>query len=384
MSRRHFLKQAAQVSAAAWWPASSSWAAADDGVTAQTLTLGSSLALSGPLAGAGKDVLAGMRAAVAAANQAGGVHGREIKLDARDDAYQAAKATDNIKQLLNPGACLALMSCLGTATNAATLPLVEQAGVPLVGPVTGAVSLRQTGLRNIFHVRASYGEEASQAVQQLASMGMKDIAIVYLDNPFGKEVLREADTALQVNKLRAVGSHALAVDGSNAASVVQAVLNNKPSAVLLGTAGAASMQLVSALRRQATGLPIVGLSVSLFSSELAQLGAGTQGIVLTQVLPDPDRSRLGISRAFQAAMKAAGETSVGSTSFEGWVNTQVMLEGLRRAGRDVTRDKLRQALAAIRRLDLGDFNLGFGNAAPYVASNFVELAILGANGKRLS
>jgi branched-chain amino acid transport system substrate-binding protein len=104
---------------------------------------------------------------------------------------------------------------------------------------------------------------------------------------------------------------------------------------------------------------------------------------VTQVLPDPERPRLAVSRAYQASMRAAGETAINSSSFEGWVNAQVMLEGLRRAGRDLTRDKLRQALASIRRLDLGEFNLGFTGATPYVASNFVELAVLGPNGKRL-
>ena len=56
-----------------------------------------------------------------------------------------------------------------------------------------------------------------------------------------------------------------------------------------------------------------------------------------------------------------------------------------RAGQRVglSLDELRQALASIRRLELGDFSLGFSGSAPYVASNFVELTVLGANGKRL-
>ncbi len=385
MNRRRFLQQTAQIGAAAMLPAGQGWAAgAEDGVTAQTLTLGSSLPLTGPMGVAGKDITAGMRAALLVANQTGGVHGRELKLEVRDDAYIPARAVENVKQLLLPNTgCLALMSCLGTPTNAATFPLIEQAGAPLVGPITGAGSLRQVTARNVFHVRASYGEEAGRAVQQLVNMGVKDIAIVYLDNGFGKEVLREAETALSTNRLQAVGSVPLAVDGANVNEVVKSVLGNKPGAVLIGTAGVASTQLVSGLRRQVSGLPIVGLSVALFGSDMVQLGPLVQGMALTQVLPDPDRQRLGVARAYQAAMKAANETAINSTSFEGWINAQVMLEGLRRAGREVNRDKLRQALASIRRLELGDFSLGFSGSAPYVASNFVELAVLGANGKRL-
>jgi len=47
----------------------------------------------------------------------------------------------------------------------------------------------------------------------------------------------------------------------------------------------------------------------------------------------------------------------------------------------VTRDKLRQALAGMKQLSIGEMNLGF-SGAPYVASKYVSLAILGANGRR--
>ena len=101
MDRRRFLRQTVQIGAAATLPAGLSWAAgAEDGVTAQTISLGSSLPLSGPMGVAGKDITAGMRAALLAVNQAGGIHGRELKLEVRDDAYVPARALDNVKQLL--------------------------------------------------------------------------------------------------------------------------------------------------------------------------------------------------------------------------------------------------------------------------------------------
>ena len=286
--------------------------------------------------------------------------------------------------MLERGSCLALMSCLGTANNAGILPLVEQQGVPYVGPVTGASSLRQQPLRNVFHVRASYSDETVRVVQQLVSVGLKDIAIVYLDNPFGKEVRQEAEAALTAQGIRSVGSFALAVDGSNAAQVATQVTGSRPGAVLLGTAGAASASVVLALRKQAAGLPIVGLSVAVFSAEIPRLGPAAAGLALVQVFPDPDKAKLPVVRSYQSAMKAAGEDAIGTSSFEGWVNAQMMIEGLRRCGRELSRDKLRTALAGIRRLDLGDYVLGYSGSAPYVASRFVELAVLGANGRRLS
>jgi ABC-type branched-subunit amino acid transport system substrate-binding protein len=177
----------------------------------------------------------------------------------------------------------------------------------------------------------------------------------------------------------------LAVDGGNATAVVNALVARKPGAVLLATAGAATTPVLLGLRKQMVGMPVVGLSVAFATSELASLGAASQGLALSQVFPDPEKPKLAVVRQYQASMKAAGFTTLGSRSFEGWVNTQLMVEGLRRAGRDINRDKLRQALANIRRLDLGDFSLGFAPGVfPYVASRFVDLAVLGAEGRRLS
>lgn len=385
MKRRLFLNRLAQTAALTGVP---TWAhlahAGESGLSATHVTIGSSLALSGPLAGAGADHVAGVKAAFTTVNQAGGVNGREIRLAAKDDAYVPARTLDNVKQMLEGDDVFALMSCMGTANTAAVLPLIEQQGVPCVGPVTGAASLRQPGQKNVFHVRASYRDETVRVVQQLVAMGLKDIAIVYLDNPFGKEVLKDAEATLAASQLKSVGSFALAVDGGNAQAVVSQVLGAKAGAVLLGTTGTANTAFVLGLRAKASGLPLAGLSVSVISSELAKLGPASQGLALTQVFPDAEKTKLSVVRSYQAAMRATGVDHFGGSSFEGWINAQMVIEGLKRAGRDLTRDKLRTALGGIKRLELGDFSLGYASPAPFVASRFVELAVLGANGKRVA
>ncbi|WP_395702077.1 ABC transporter substrate-binding protein [Aquabacterium sp.] len=384
MQRRHFLDRLACTLAGGGLALSTAPAlAADEGLGANHVTFGSSLALTGPLGGAGSDNTAGILAAFKAANATGGVNGRELRLITLDDAYVPERTVDNVKKLLDRNAAFALISTMGTANTAKVLPLVEAAGVPLVGPVTGAASLRQPQLKQVFFVRASYRDEAVRLVDQIVTMGLKDIAIVYLDNPYGQEVLRDAQATLQARGVKAVGSFALAVDGSNAKDVARQVAEARPGAVVLGTTGTANTAVMLALRAQSGVLPLAGLSVSVISSELAKLGKAAQGMAMVQVFPDADKPKIAAVRAYQAAMKAAGEEArIGGSSFEGWVNAQVMIEGLRRAGRDLTRDKLRQALASARRIDLGDYSLGFSGAGPFVASRFVELAVLGADGRR--
>ncbi|MEK8030526.1 ABC transporter substrate-binding protein [Ideonella sp. DXS29W] len=360
-----------------------SMAHAEPGVTASQLLIGSSLAMSGPLAGAGVAHTAGLNAAFKAINSSGGISGRQLKLVSLDDGYVPARTVENTRKLLEEQQVFALVSSMGTGNTAAILPMVEKAEVPLVGPVTGAASLRKPGLKNVFHVRASYRDEIERLMQQLLSWGLHSLAFVYLDNPFGQEVLADAEAATVAKGAELAGKFALAVDGSNGEELARKVQAIKPSAVVLGTTGTANTAFLQPLRTLSPNTPVAGLSVSVLASELPKLGRAAKGVALTQVLPDASSGRLAAVRNYQAAMRAAGaEAMIGSTSFEGWVNGQVLIEGLRRTNGEFRRDRLRAALASMRRLDLGEFVLGYGPQAPYVASQFIDLAILGPDGKR--
>ena len=388
MSRRHFLLRASQALAVTSLPA---WAhtarAAEIDVPARQITLGCSIALTGPLGAAGVEQLAGMKAAFAEVNRHGGVHGREILMEVKDDGYVPANTLKNVTEMVDSQSVFALISPLGTANTAAILPLIEGKGIPTVGPITGAPSVRSAEQRNVFFVRPSYADEARRLVQQMVAMGLRRIAIVYLDNPFGKEVLDYMSTALDEAKVERAGAFALAVDGKNGEQVAEKVFADGPGAVLLATTGTANTAFVKPFRARAKGVPLAGLSVTIFPSELPKLGEGTRGMAAVQVFPDATSSKSVVVRKFQATMKATGgnpDFFTSGSSLEGWINAQVMIEGLRNAGKDLSRERLRAGLAGIRSLSFGDFSVGFGNKTPYVGSSSIYLAVYAENGRRLS
>lgn len=388
MSRRHFLLRATQAVAAAGLPAwSHSALAAEEALSARHVTLGCSIALTGPLGIAGSEQVAGMKAAFAEVNAAGGVHGREIRLDVKDDAYVASRTAQNVTGMLEAQSIFALISPLGTANTAAILPMVESKGIPTVGPVTGATSLRSAEQRNVFFLRPSYREESLRLVKQVVEMGLKRIAVVYLDNPFGKEVLKDMSKALDDAKVERSGEFALAVDGKNAAELADKVAVDRPGAVLLATTGTANTAFVLAFRTKAQGVPLAGLSVAVVSSELPKLAAATRGLALVQVFPDANSQKSVVVRKFQSTMKATGGNPAhfnSTSSLEGWLNAQVMIEGLKNAGKEPTRDRLRSGLANIRALSFGDFSVGFGGKAPFVGSDALYLAVYAENARRIS
>ena len=380
MLRRNFVSLVPRLAAAMAAPGLIQLAHAQEGVSAKDITIGSSLALSGPLASSGREAKAGIEAAFAQINGKGGIHGRQLVLQAMDDAYVPARTVDNVRKMTGNNSILALLSCLGTPNNASLVPIVEEGGIPYVAPITGATSLRRPDIRNIFHVRASYADETQRLIQRLAGMGMSNLVVVYLDNGYGREVLADAIRAAEGTGMKVTAQFPLETAGKNLNEVLAQVQAARPGAVFMATAGAASGSLALALRKQSPSLPMVGLSVTLNQDNIHDLGAGASGIALGMVLPDPYRARTQLVRDYQAAMRATGQQDFATLSLETYVNARVLAEGLERVGKDITRSKLRTAMASVRALNFDGFVVDY-SAPPYVGSKFVELGVLGTNGR---
>lgn len=381
MQRRQFVTIAPRLAAGLAAPALVRHAFAQDaGISRKSLTIGCSASLSGPLAGFGRDIKQGAEAALAQINARGGIHGRMVQLQILDDGYVPQRTTENVQQMISQGSAFALMSCVGTPNNAGILPMIEDAGIPYVAPFTGASSLRK-GARNVFHVRASYTDEVRRLVQRLAGMGLKDIGVVYLGNAYGREMLEDSTRFLAEQGLKPLVQVALATDGKNLSDVLAKVGQARPAAVLLATAGAVSVELVRGLKTNNPGVLMAGLSVTLTSEGLKQLGDAGSGLALTMVMPDPTRAKTALVRDYQAAMRARGVQEFNLGTLESYTNTRVLAEGLERAGADPTRSKLRTALAGIRNLDLGGLVIDYSGQAPYVGSRFVDMGVLNGAGR---
>ena len=380
MQRRQFTHSLVAASAGLAFAPWSHAVGVQDAMDAKVVTIGCSVGLTGPLASLGRELKQGLDAGIAQAN-ARGINGRELKLLAIDDGYDPARSEDNARKLIADSNVVALLSCMGTANNQRILPLVDEAQIPYVAPQSGATSLRKSEYRSVFHVRASYSDEAQRLTQKLVAMGISDLAIVYQDTAFGREFLADVKSALQAAKQPAPKAFKLDAAGAQVNDVVKQAVAAKPNAVLLGTAGDVSATLINEFKKVSPSTPLAATSVALSGDNLRQLGGKASGVALSMVLPDAGRTSVALVREYQRAMRALGFQEFSSRSFEGYVNARVLTDGLERAGRDLTRAKLRTALAGIRNSDLGGLTIDYAGSAPYVGSRFMDLGILGANGR---
>ena len=381
MQRRQFTQSLVAASTGLLFATASRAVGVQDPMDSKTVSIGCSLGLTGPLASLARELKQGLDAGLAQVN-AKGINGREIKLVALDDGYDAKRSEDNARKLIADANTVALISCMGTANNQRILPLVDEAQIPYVAPQSGATSLRKAEHRSVFHVRASYSDEAQRLTQKLFSMGITDLAIVYQDTVFGREFLADVTAALKsTGQTTAPKAFKLDAEGKGVESVVGQAVAAKPMAVLLGTAGDVTAALVNEFKKISPSTPLAATSVALSGDNLRQLGGKASGLALSMVLPDSGRTSVALVREYQKAMRAAGFQEFSARSFEGYVNARVLAEGLERAGRELTRGKLRSALASLRSHDMGGMTVDFSSGAPYVGSRFVDLGILGANGR---
>ena len=120
ISRRRF---ALGLSASALAASGAVRAQAVPGVSATEVLLGQSASFSGSFAGQAASYRDGALACFAAVNAAGGIHGRRIKLLSVDDAYDAQRASENTKRLIEEDQVFALFNPMWTNTVKAALAL---------------------------------------------------------------------------------------------------------------------------------------------------------------------------------------------------------------------------------------------------------------------
>src|SRR6266478_2149277 len=131
----------------------------DLGVFDDRIVFGQSAVFEGPAAALGLGMREGILAAFHEANTGGGVNGRRLELVSRDDGYEPDRAIENTSQLIKVDEVFGLIGEVGTPTSKAAQPIATAAGVPFIGPFTGAAFLRDPTLASVINVRASYDQE---------------------------------------------------------------------------------------------------------------------------------------------------------------------------------------------------------------------------------
>jgi ABC-type branched-subunit amino acid transport system substrate-binding protein len=362
------------------WVLASSLALAENGVTDKEIVIGQFAATSGPAAQLGQRMQLGMQAYFNAVNAQGGVNGRTIKLLTRDDGYESEKAAAAVKALLREDKVFALAGSVGTPTGLAALPILTEEQVPLVGMFTGAQALREPFHRQVFHVRASYLDETERIVQHLTTLGVKKIAVFYQNDAYGKAGLEGVLRAMTKRQLKPVATGTVERNSVDVAKSLESILKVEPEAVVQISAYKSSASFIKQSRVKGYGGQFFNVSFVGSKALADELGDAGVGVVISQVVPFPYAPNSLVVRDYQQRMTDAGQKEFDFSSMEGYLTARVLVEGLRRAGHNLTREALISGLESMHDVNLGGFSINY-SAKDHQGSNFTDLTIIGRGGK---
>jgi ABC-type branched-subunit amino acid transport system substrate-binding protein len=315
-------------------------------------------------------------------NATGGIHGRRIELRTLDDGYEPSRTVPNTRKLIEDDKVFALFGYVGTPTSAAALPVFTQAKVPFFGAFTGAELLRDPFNRYVFNIRASYYDETEKIVEQLVSTGSKNIAVFYQNDAYGQAGLAGVQRAMTKRNLKIAATGTVERNSVDVAAAVKGLHAARPDAVVMVGAYKACAEFIRQMKAAGSAAQFYNVSFVGSKALAADLGRDGLGVAISQVMPFPWAASVPIVKEYQQLMTKAGHKEFTFSTVEGFVAAKVFAEGLRRAGRDLTREKFIAALEKMDNADVGGFYVSF-SPKNHNASKFVDLTIIGRDGKFL-
>jgi branched-chain amino acid transport system substrate-binding protein len=165
-------------------PATGKLTASDTGVTATSIKLGHIGIYSGPVGSFGQNLSYACRAGLQAINDAGGVNGRKLDVQVRDDGWDATKGSNAVRDLVERSKVFALACSQSVPTNDAVTPYLDQQKVPNVGS-DGWGEAQYAGAWS-FPVGASGELEGAHLAQyQYKVQGVRTVGIIHFNNTTG-------------------------------------------------------------------------------------------------------------------------------------------------------------------------------------------------------
>jgi len=324
------------------------------GVTDKEILIGSCSALEGPSHFLGTETVNGAKAYFGMVNESGGVDGRKLKLVAYDDSYDPAKTEACFNRLMEQKV-FALGFFVGTPTAVKYIPMAESNKIPVVGLFTGAQTLYAPLRHWIVNVRASYFDETREQVDGMwGTLGYKKIGVIYPEDAFGTAVLDGVKAALKAHDAEPVAAASYQRQTAQVGGAIGTVRAANPDAVVV--VGPSNTVAPILKQSHARGWKPLFLTVSFVGTDelILEAGPDAEGMVITQVMPPyylTDFKTVALYRRELTKYFPSAKPSF--VSLEGFVDAMVLVEGLKRAGKELTRYGLVRCIESIHEFDIG-------------------------------
>ncbi len=317
---------------------------AEVGVTDTEVLIGTSQALTGGMAYIGDQNVSGTKVMIEEINKKGGIHGRRIKQIIMDDNYRTDRHIANIRRMITQDKVFCFVFNLGTHTIAASLPLLNEYKVPLYGAATQGSFLDYEPY--VFSDSASYRQLTIQGIKfMMKERGKKKVAIFYWDNPLGKEHLDAAIEYMKALGLSLAAEEKYKEEDYDMSSQATRLKKSGADCVVVGASPTGTAKILKAMHSIGYTPEVIAPLMCASPGFVKVAGEDAEGLFIMLPFMAPESDIMAPYREMQKAIYP--DKPFDSMMMSGMANTFVFAEGLRRAGKDLTREKFIKAVETI-------------------------------------
>lgn len=229
-----------------------------------------------------RDMADGYRLAVARLNEQGGLGGRTVQLDLRDDASDPARAAEIYRQLAADTTIDLLLSPFSSPVTEAVLPIVEAAGRPFVASMAASPVLWEERQRQwSVQLLASAQSYLQGSVRLAAEEGLETVALLREDSRFPNSVAGGVREAVQEAGMRIVLDQSHPVGSADHEALATAVMESQADVLLVGGYRNDGIEIAKALGTVGYAPRLVGMAIAAtdpaFAEETGELARCVAG-----------------------------------------------------------------------------------------------------------
>lgn len=328
---------------------------AERGVTATEIVVGTTMPLSGPAAFWGVPISGAMEAWFRHLNDQGGINGRRLRLVARDDGYLPPRAVANTRELVERDGVFALVSSLGTANVFAARDYVIESQTIWITPLGGTdiwAGFRQR--KYLFVTYPSYIEEGIYlTTYAAANLRARNIAVFYQNDLYGQQGLLGVKRGIdRARGTRLVAQVSYEVTDAEVSAQAQKMRESGADTVILYATPRHGALIVREMARLGFRPTLLSSFTLADPAMFALAGEAWNNVYLTAYFPLPGTGDARVDAVLATLSRitpALARNPFNAIAGVGFV--EPFLEGLRRAGRDLTKDRLVTAMESLRNWD---------------------------------
>ena len=335
------------------------------GVTEDEIVLGSHTDLSGPTAIWGVGSINGARMRFDETNEAGGIHGRTIRLVVEDTGYQVSRAIQAANKLLHRDQVFAIVFALGTQINNTVLPSQMEAGVPNLFPYSGARSMNEPFHRLQFTQRGVYYDEIRAGMRYtVEEFGKTTPCVIYQDTDYGHETLDAVNDQAAAMNVEVAATAAHKPTDTEFTAAVLRLRDAGCDVVYMGTIYRDTILILEAARKMGWNeVAFVGNDVTYGDVVAGAPSGAAEGFMafghIAELYRDGDLTEE-VAAWYDRYEARYGEKPV-VAAVEGYRGADLLVTALEIAGPDLDADALVAALESLSDYrDLFGYTLSFG------------------------